>query len=151
MGGEQNRNEEIARRWLTDGARGADIANEIFAPSFTSNGHVVGADGPKRNVANRLTGFPDFDVTIDDQLAVDDRVATRLHWSGTHLGDYSGLPATGRRVEVMALTIFRFENARVVENWTVIDQFALFHQLGALPRGLLGAQVPAASVSGHPS
>jgi steroid delta-isomerase-like uncharacterized protein len=142
--GEEERNTAIARRWLTEGATGnVGLADEIFTHDFRTNGRTVGTEGPRRNVANRLTGFPDLAVVIEDQIAVVDKVVTRLTWRGTHTGDYSGLPATGRRVEVRALTVFHFRNGKVFENWTVIDQFGLFQQLGALPPHLLAAQIPA--------
>lgn len=136
-------NAHLTSRWLLEGSRGAiDLAGRVFSESFRTNGKTVGRDGPKRNVMNRLTGFPDFEARIEDQLAIDDKVVTRLIWTGTQTGEYSGLAPTGRRVEVMALTLFRFSAGRAVENWTVIDQFGLFRQLGALPANLLAAQVP---------
>ena len=44
---------------------------------------------------------------------------------------------------MQALTVFHFRDGKVCENWTVIDQFGLFQQLGALPPHLLPAQIPA--------
>jgi predicted ester cyclase len=132
----------IARRWLTAGAMGAlELADQTFAADFRTNGRLAGTDGPKRNVRNRLNGFPDFRVQIEDQFAAGDKVVPRLRWRGTHLGDYSGLAATGRSVDAMALTIFRFQGGLVTENWTVIDQFSLFQQLAALPPELKAAQI----------
>ena len=64
-----------------------DLADHIFTPDFRANGKPVGTAGPRRNVTNRLTGFPDLQVTIEDQLAVADQVVTRLTWRGTHLAD----------------------------------------------------------------
>lgn len=113
---------EIAAKWLTEGARGnLDLVKATFDPDVHINGVRVGWDGPKRNVTNRLAGFPDFDVTIEEQLVDANRVATRMTWTGTHTGPYSGLAATGRSVAVRALTIFHFDGLLVVETWTVID------------------------------
>lgn len=137
-------NARIARRWLTEGGGGAlEVAEEVFATDFRTNGITVGTAGPKRNVTNRLTGFPDLRIIVEDQVCEGDRVASRVTWSGTHHGAYSGLPATGRHVEVMGITVMRFRAGKIVENWTVIDQFSLFQQLGAIPPTLGPAQVPA--------
>jgi predicted ester cyclase len=137
-------NAMLARRWFTEGWTGnLDLADNLFAADFTTNGKRVGPAGPKRNVMNRLTGFPDMQSSIEEQIALDDKVVTRVLWRGTHLGLYSGVPPTGKAVEVMALILWRFQEGKVVEDWTVADQFGLFQQLGVLPATLLGAQIPA--------
>ena len=137
-------NAMLARRWFTEGWTGnLDLADELFAADFTTNGKRVGPSGPKRNVTNRLTGFPDMQSSIEEQFSFDETVVIRLVWCGTHLGLYSGVPPTGKSVEVMTLAIWRFQEGKVVENWTVTDQLGLFQQLGVLPSTLLGAQIPA--------
>lgn len=137
-------NAMIARRWFTEGWAGnLDLADDIFAADFTTNGKRVGSAGPKRNVTNRLTGFPDMQSNIKEQIALDDKVVTRVVWRGTHLGRYSGIPPTGKSVEIMAIIIWRFHEDKVVEDWTVLDQFGLFQQLDVLPPAFLGAQIPA--------
>ena len=84
-------NAAVARRWFTEGWTGnTDLADEIFAADFTTNGQRVGPAGPKRNVANRLAGFPDLQSTIEDQIAVEDRVVIRVLWSGTHTAGTAG-------------------------------------------------------------
>lgn len=80
-------NAQLTSRWLLEGSRGAiDQADGVFSESFRTNGKTVGRDGPKRNVVNRLIGFPDFEPRIEDQLAIDDKVVTRLIWAGTQTG-----------------------------------------------------------------
>lgn len=122
------------RRWFTEGWAGnLALADEIFAPTFTNNGNEVGPEGPKRNVDSRLTGFPDLQSTVDEQLADGDHVVTRVTWRGTHQGPYLGLPPTGNTVEVRGIITWRFEDGWAVEDWTVIDLFGLLNQLDALP------------------
>ncbi|MBV9603232.1 MAG: ester cyclase [Chloroflexi bacterium] len=136
-------NAAVARRWFTEGWTGnMHIADEIFAADFTTNGQRVGPAGPKRNVANRLAGFPDLQSTLEDQVAVDDRVVTRVLWSGTHTGPYSGIQPTGIRVEQRGIIMWRFADGHVVEDWTVADQFGLLQQVGLVPAGVIGVQVP---------
>ena len=124
-------NAMLARRWFTEGWTGnLDLADELFAANFTNNGRRVGPAGPKRNVMNRLTGFPDMQSSIEEQISLDETVVTRVMWRGTHRGLYSGVPPTGKAVEVMTIAIWRFQEGKVVENWTVTDQLGLFQQLG---------------------
>ena len=137
-------NAMLARRWFTEGWAGnLDLADDLFAADCTTNGKLVGSSGPKRNVANRLTGFPDMQSRVEEQISLDETVVTRVAWRGTHSGLYSGVPPTGKAVEVMTIAIWRFLEGKAVENWTVTDQFGLFQQLGVLPTTMLGVQIPA--------
>ena len=137
-------NVSAARRWFTQGLYGhMAVADDIFAEDVAINGRVVGPVGPKRNVTNRMAGFPDIQAFIEEQIAVGDTVVTRLFWHGTHTGPYSGVPPTGKPVEVRAIAIFHFSGGKVVEVWSVIDQFGLLQQLGAIPPQITAAQVPA--------
>jgi predicted ester cyclase len=118
------------------------LADTIFSSTFSTNGTTVGPEGPKRNIRNRLNGFPDLTTDIEEIIAVDDRVVIRLNWRGTHSGMYSGLPPTAKQVSVRVIAIWRFEGDVVEENWTVQDQFALLKQIGYIPPEVEGAQVP---------
>src|SRR5271154_2094390 len=91
-------NERITRHWFTEGWLG-DLAqaDTIFSDTFSTNGITVGPTGPKRNIENRVTGFPDVQTFIEEVIAVGDKVVIRLRWTGTQTGPYSGVPATGKR------------------------------------------------------
>lgn len=144
----------IMRRWFTEGWRGdVAMADEIFSPELTTNGIVVGIAGPKRNIASRLSGFPDVQAVIEDVIAVDDKVVLRVVWHGTHMGPYSDIPPTGKPVEVRGLLIWRFgTDGKVEEIWSVQDQFSLLQQIGVISPDLVGAQVPAPTTpTDHPS
>lgn len=135
-------NSRAVRRWFTEGWTGSlDLADEIFSPNLVTNGIPVGTDGPKQNNRNRLEGFPDLRIVIDELLEIDDRVVVRLTWTGTHTGWYSGVPPSGKSVRVRGLAIWRFAEGKVVEIWSVQDQFSLLQQIGAVPPGIGGAQV----------
>jgi predicted ester cyclase len=142
--GSPEANAATTRRWFTEGWLGnVGLAVEIFADTLSVNGELVGPAGPRRNVANRLTGFPDLRVTVEDVVADRDRVAIRVRWRGTHTGLYSGVEPTGRAVEVSAIAIWRFAaDGKAVENWTVQDQFGLLQQVGYIGPEVFGAQVP---------
>jgi hypothetical protein len=77
----------LARRWFTEGWAGnLDLADDLFAADFRNNEKIVGPGGPKRNVSNRLTGFPDMQSRIEEQISLDDTVVMHIAWHGTHLG-----------------------------------------------------------------
>lgn len=81
------------------------------------------------------TGFPDYDVTIDDILAEGDRVAARWTLRATNLGEFFGFPPSGRRIEVEEFAMFRFAGGKPKEIWLMPDLMGQLQQLGMLPEG----------------
>jgi steroid delta-isomerase-like uncharacterized protein len=73
--------------------------------------------------------FPDLEARIDDVVAADDRVAVRVSFSGTHSGEFQGIPATGRRIHYISHEFYRVEDGLIVEEWICSDTASLFRQL----------------------
>jgi len=95
--------------------------------------HVSGAEALKE-VFLRLHGaYPDLHVAIEDLIAEGDKVVSRNVVTGTHRGEYMGIPSTGRSVTYSEIFIFRFVNGRIAETWGVVDVLAQLRQLGAIP------------------
>jgi predicted ester cyclase len=69
-------------------------------------------------------------VRADEVIVEGDRIAVRSTMRGTHEGDFMGLPASGKRVEVSGYDFVRMENDRAAEHWGVIDSAALMEQIG---------------------
>lgn len=69
-------------------------------------------------------------VAVEDSVAVDDKVWMRVICRGTHLGQFKGLPPTGKRFEITEVHIARIENGKAVEHWGVADTVGLMQQLG---------------------
>ena len=133
-------NARVMRQWFTEGWAGHhELADGTFSDRFSNNGVVVGPEGPKRNIRNRLGGFPDLTSTVEQLITVDDRVILRLHWTGTHTGSYLGVAPTGTHVEVRGMTIWRFEDGKVLEDWTV----------GHIPLEIFGIEIPPPSQPTH--
>jgi steroid delta-isomerase-like uncharacterized protein len=80
-----------------------------------------GTEGLKQLIAAYRTAFPDLKMTLDDIFAEGEMVAFRWSVSGTHLGDWSGVPPTGNHVTATGITVFRIAGGKVVESWTSID------------------------------
>lgn len=80
--------------------------------------------------------FPDMHMHVEDIVASGDKVAVRLRLTGTHQGEFMGMPSTGRRLDVQLVDIHRFgEDGLVHEHWGVMDALAMMQQLGAMPGG----------------
>jgi len=96
----------------------------------------VDARGPQafRQVwAMLLRGLPDLHLTIEDLLEEGDKVVMRASVTGTHLGQYMGLPSTGKSVMYDEIFIWRFAGGRIAEMWGVVDIFSQMQQLGVIP------------------
>jgi steroid delta-isomerase-like uncharacterized protein len=76
--------------------------------------------------------FPDMRHTIDEVVAADPHVAVRFTLRGTQSGDFMGIPATGRRVEIVASAFLTVDDGRVTRLRAQFDQLGLLKQLGAL-------------------
>jgi steroid delta-isomerase-like uncharacterized protein len=117
--------------------RNLAAVDDFIAPSYVlrtvPEGTPNGRDAVRGSIAMYLHAFPDLRITIDQLLAVDDRVIGCFTFTGTHDGDLMGLPPTGRPISVRQIAIYRIEDGRVVEEWECSDQLGLMQQLGALP------------------
>ncbi len=92
-----------------------------------------GRDGVVIVVQAMRRAFPDLHYTIEEVVVGDDSVAVRTTLRGTQLGDFFGLPPTGKRVEVSQITIERFRDGKIVEHHRVTDELKLRQQLGVIP------------------
>ena len=77
--------------------------------------------------------FPDQWWQIEDLIAADDRVVARTTMTGTHLGDFFGIPPTGAHVTLPGVHIVRIADGRVAEHWGSNDDLGLLRQLGVIP------------------
>jgi predicted ester cyclase len=127
---DSERNMKVARWWA---GREYPARRQHLQQERQTNGIAVGVAGLKRRIQERLEGFPDLPVDIEDLFSADDKVVTRLVWRGIHTGSYAGIKATGKRVEVPGFAIWRFEDGQVVEVSTIQDRFALLSRLDIFP------------------
>jgi steroid delta-isomerase-like uncharacterized protein len=73
--------------------------------------------------------FPDLEIHIDDLVAADDKVALRLTLTGTHQGEFQGIPATGRAISYVSHEFYRVADGLFAEEWICSDTASLFSQL----------------------
>jgi len=112
--------------------------DEFLAPDFVEReelppGIPSGREGVKQLTAMLHSAFPDFKATIDDIVAEGDKVVIRMTWSGTHNGEWMGVPPTGKSVSYGVIDIIRIAGGKFVEHWGQMDSMSLMQQLGASP------------------
>jgi len=140
MSTEQNK--ATARRWFFDIIKKGQlaVADEIFAanhiihdPHAPPSGWPNGPEGLKMVASVFGGGFSDWNITIEDQIAEGDKVASRWTASATQTGPLQGMPPTGKAVRVTGVNVTRFAEGKIVESWFNFDMLTLLQQLGAIP------------------
>ncbi|MFV2064733.1 MAG: ester cyclase [Chloroflexota bacterium] len=130
-----------ARRFydlLNDGD--VDRLGDLLADDFVEHEETPGLAPTKEGVVEFFRGyraaFPDLRMEPEDVLASGDKVVVRARVTGTHQGEFMGMPATGKSVDVQLIDILRFgDDGLVHEHWGVFDQLAMMQQLGVVPEG----------------
>jgi steroid delta-isomerase-like uncharacterized protein len=80
-----------------------------------------------------MAAFPDLRITIDNIIAEGDKVAARWTAAGTHQGELMGIPVSGRVVSFTGMTLHRFADGNIVENWWAYDALGMMQQITAPP------------------
>lgn len=130
---------EIVRRLIEEPWKGNwDVIESFVSPDYVGYDAaepepIRGPAGVRANIERYLSGFPGGAITVDDQIAEGDKVATRWTGRGTHTGEVAGIAATGKEITVSGLTISHLEDGMVVEEWTTWDTLGMLVQLGAVP------------------
>lgn len=109
---------------------------ELYAPDAVIRGLGPGplrVEGMLGVYQAFYAGFPDLRLAVEETVEEGERMAVRITVIGTHEGAFQGIPPTGRRVEVQAISMLHFSEGRVVERWNQLDQLGMLQQLGVLP------------------
>ena len=105
------------------------MSDEVLTPTSLS-GFPPGLEGAKAIHRKTLIGMPDIHTEIDELIAEGDKVVARCTMTGTHTGDFFGIPANGKSISVNAVYIVRIADGRIVEHWGLEDVDTLLRQLG---------------------
>jgi steroid delta-isomerase-like uncharacterized protein len=130
---------KLVLRWFAELDRGnLEIVDELIAVNYVDHNPALpnlpgGREGVRQYVRILKAAFPDATHTIDDVIAEDTKVMTRVTARGTFLGDCIGYPPTGRVVEISGIAVHRVENGRLIEHWAHADMAGFMHQIGANP------------------
>jgi steroid delta-isomerase-like uncharacterized protein len=114
-------------------AFGRDLADD-FVEHEVQPGIPATKEGVLTFFRALRTAFPDLQMRAEEIYGSENKVVARVTCMGTHRGDFMGIPATGRRVNVELIDMFELDaDGRVGEHWGVMDSMALMQQLGQLP------------------
>lgn len=105
-----------------------DVVEQVPFP-----GQGPGVEGLKDVLRGMRAGFPDIHFAIEEQIAEGDKVLSRFEWTGTHRGEFLGVPATGRPVKVWGMVVDRLVDGRIKETRIIMDALGLMMQLGVFP------------------
>jgi steroid delta-isomerase-like uncharacterized protein len=130
----------LAQRFTDDVINAQDLGGaltEMVVEDFVEQNPLPGQGPGRAGLADVLAGmfaaFPDLHWTLHDTLTEDDRVTTLSTWTGTHHGEFMGIPPTGRSVAVEAWTIDRYREGRLAESRIIMDVAGMLMQLGVIP------------------
>ena len=137
MSSEQNK--AVVRRLFEEPWKGKlDVVDELTAGDYVGHdpslpGPVQGPEGVKEFISTSLGAFPDARITVEEQLAEGDLVATRWSARGTHEGALMDIEPSGKKVTVSGLTISRVEGGKVVEEFQNWDFYGMMRQVEGTP------------------
>lgn len=106
----------------------ADYVEHQAAPGLPPN-----REGVKQFFAMYRAAFPDLNLKVVDLIAKGDKVWIYYAETGTHKGDFMGVAATNRKIDVKGLDVLRFVTGKAVEHWGLFDSMTMMQQLGAIP------------------
>ena len=131
-------NKAIMKRFVNDYQVGDDeqVLNATVSPSMVNHTpmfpNAPGGPAEVKAIFDLFhAAFDDFGAEVLDQLAEGDKVVTYKVFTGTHTGDFLGVPPTGAKVRFEVMDIVRFADGQIVEHWGLVDQLGLLRQLGA--------------------
>ena len=130
----------LARRaYAIMGGGDLDELDEVMVPGFIDHDpepdQAPGAEGVKEAFRRLRTGFPDLKLTPEAIYTDGDTVIARVRVTGTHNGEFSGIPPTSKSIDTAVIDIVRVEDGKAVERWGVFDAVKLMQQLGQFPTG----------------
>jgi steroid delta-isomerase-like uncharacterized protein len=131
-------NLDLVRRFFTaldanDGDTLASLVTQDWVNDDPAMPPLSGPDGARALAATLTGAFPDFESRILLTVEDADHVAVHVRHTGTHHGDFMGVPATGRAAAVTSTGILTIRDGRIAENRVVFDALGLLTQLGVIP------------------
>lgn len=128
-------NKAVVRRFIeeyqTNGRE--DIAEELLADDFIDHSALPGfspdREGVKQLFKMLRGAFGGFRAEIFEQVAENDKVVTRKTFYGKHTGEFMGIGATNRPIELGVIDILRIKDGQLVEHWCQVDFAGLMNQI----------------------
>ena len=130
---------KTAQRFYDEVASGGDLdlIDEILDDAFVEHEELPGMpptrDGVRATFQMLRAAFPDLAMSVRDMVQEGDKLAVRARMSGTHEGDFMGMPGSGKTFDIEVFDLLEFSGDRLVAHWGVMDQAAMMEQLGGTP------------------
>jgi steroid delta-isomerase-like uncharacterized protein len=118
--------------------RRLELVDDLVSPSHALHdpnvtGSAVGPEAYKRQVTRFIAAFPDLRFTIEDMFCEKEKLAVTWTISGTHKGEFMGVPATDKKVSVEGITISHLSDGKIMDSYISWDALGLLQQLGVTP------------------
>jgi steroid delta-isomerase-like uncharacterized protein len=134
-----DQNKSVVRRYYEEVLNGGDtqVLDEIAVAGYIEHDPIPGQtdhlEGLRQRVEMLRSAFaPQF--TLEDVIAEGDKVVVRWTNRGTHVGEFMGIPPTGKSFSIAGIDIHRLTDGRMAEHWHVVDLFSQMQQLGLIPQ-----------------
>ena len=130
------RNKALYRTFVDKafGERDLSVLDELISDQFVDHNPVPGTEGNKAGMRQGLEmflqAFPDMQSDVDFLVAEGDLVVGHHTSTGTHKGEFMGMPATGKHFQVDEIHIVRIVNGQAVEHWGLANDMSMMQQLG---------------------
>jgi len=114
----------------------ASILDSVYADDAVLHTvpEIKGKDSAKAYYANYVTGFSNRQFIVKEIIASGNKLVKYWQFKGKHTGNFMGIPATNKDVDVVGCTIATIENGKVTEERDFMDNLEFLQQLGLMPR-----------------
>jgi steroid delta-isomerase-like uncharacterized protein len=133
-------NKALVQRWFSDVVSQGDMSSfdaicAVCHPDFemirgVANPAPRGIEATKGLISSLRTAFPDLSATVDEQIAEGDKVVSVVTMTGTHQGDFMGVPATGRSFTMPGVSIWEVRDGQLISELVSWDSMGMMQQLG---------------------
>ena len=117
--------------------RKLQLAGEIISPSHALHGpnfsgSAIGPEAYGRQIALFLAGFPDLHFSVEDTVVENEKVVACWNISGTHKGEFMGVPATGKNISIDGMTIHHIAAGKIMDSYSNWDALGVMQQFGVV-------------------
>jgi len=109
-------------------------SHALHGPNPNLSGAAIGPEAYKRQVLIFTAAYPDLRFTIEDLIAEKEKVVIYWTMSGTHKGEFLGIPQTNKRISVDGITIHHITNGKIMDSYVSWDTWGMMQQLGLAPK-----------------
>ena len=131
----ESQNKLLARRLLEEVVNTGAVERlpEFLAPEYVAHHDgTAGLEKAREHLLMFRQCYPDMVVTVERQVAEDDLVTTCYVMRGTHLGDFAGVSATGKKITLRGINVQRIRDGRIVESWGGSNSLEALLELGVV-------------------